>query len=62
MVISTEFDHFWSLNQSAEGGHKGGGRCEVSVIPYPLIFLKACIVMYMVLNGHHGVLLSKLTI
>ena len=60
MVISIDFDRFGSIG--VLGGHKGGGQCEVSVIPYPLIFLKACIVMFMVLNGHHGVLLSKLTI
>ena len=30
--------------------------------PLSLNFFKACTVMFMVLNGYHGVLLTKLTI
>ena len=62
MAIFIEFDYFF-VNRVLGASHKGGGAAvRGSVIPYPLFFLKACKVMFMMLNGHHGVLLSKLTI
>ena len=59
MVISIEFDHFGSL-RVLRGVIREGAVRGVS---YALsLFLIACKVMFMVLNGHHGVLISKLTI
>ena len=46
----------YSLSLIREGAVQGASY------PLSLIFLKAGIVMFMVLNGHHGVFLSKLTI
>ena len=39
-VISIEFARFLSL-RVLRGGHKGGGRYKVSVIPYPLFFFES---------------------
>ena len=45
MAIFIEFDPFLSI-RVLRGGHMGGGRCEVLVVPYPIFFESMCSHVY----------------